>query len=231
MMEVRGRGLCRPSLGRVEEEEATHVRSAEEPRPRADHRRNPEPGTGKDADRAGDHKHTGDAHKDSHLHRMDELNVVVDLRAGRLILIHLEQQTPPDEFQAYGARIVPFYNYLQAAFVVHEDGRLGADGVLRVAVELVTEHRFDGDSLSRSYLDLVRRGHLRGIRVDAIAASLEAWLTQGNVPASVELRTMVARLPAIAEQARAASSGRLDERRGVPDYVSLVDAHNARRRR
>ena len=62
------------------------------------------------------------------------------------ILIHLERQTPPDEFRPYGPRVVPFYNYLQAAFVLQEDGRLGADGVLRVAVELVTEHRVDGDS-------------------------------------------------------------------------------------
>ncbi|HXN34376.1 MAG TPA: hypothetical protein VN894_21085 [Polyangiaceae bacterium] len=147
------------------------------------------------------------------------------------ILIHLEQQTPPDDFRAYGARIVPFYNYLQAAFVCHEDGRLGADGVLRVAVELVTEHRFDGDALARSYLDLARRGHLRGVRVDALGASLEAWLAQGHVPASAELRTMVARLPAIAQRARDESAGRPDEKRPVPDYVELVDAHNARRRR
>ena len=32
----------------------------------------------------------------------------------------------PDDFRAYGPRVVPFYNYLQAAFVLHEDGRLGA---------------------------------------------------------------------------------------------------------
>ena len=147
------------------------------------------------------------------------------------ILIHLEQQTPPDDFRAYGARVVPFYNYLQAAFVVHEDGRLGAEGVLRVAVELVTEHRFDGDALARSYLDLARRGHLRGARIEALGASLDAWLAQGRVPASGELRTMVARLPALAEMARDAAAGRQDARRQMPDYVELVDAHNARRRR
>ena len=147
------------------------------------------------------------------------------------ILIHLEQQTPPDDFRAYGARVVPFYNYLQAAFVVHEDGRLGAEGVLRVAVELVTEHRFDGDALARSYLDLARRGHLRGARIEALGASLDAWLGQGHVPASGELRTMVERLPALAEMARDAAAGRRDARRQMPDYVELVDAHNARRRR
>jgi hypothetical protein len=146
------------------------------------------------------------------------------------ILIHLERQTPPDDFRTYGARVVPFYNYLQAAFVVHEDGRLGADGVLRVAVELVTEHRFDGDALARSYLDLARRGHLLGVRVDAIGVALEDWLAKGHVPASEELRTMVARLPAIAERAQATAARRPVEERPRPDYVEMVDAHNARRR-
>ena len=70
------------------------------------------------------------------------------------ILIHLERQSPPDEFRIYGARAVPFYNYLQAAFVVHEDGRVPAEAVLRVGIELIVQHRFDGDALARSYLDL-----------------------------------------------------------------------------
>jgi len=143
------------------------------------------------------------------------------------ILIHLERQTPPDDFRTYGHRVVPFYNYLQAAFVLHEDGRLGPDGVLRVAVELVTEHRFDGDALARSYLDLARRGHLRGIRVEAIAVELDAWLSNGSVPASDALRTMTARLPALAESARGMWR---DKERSVPDYNELVLTHNARRR-
>jgi hypothetical protein len=148
------------------------------------------------------------------------------------VLIHLERQTPPDDFRTYGARVVPFYNYLQAAFVAHEDGRLGAEGVLRVAVELVTEHRFDGDALARSYNDLARRGHLQGTRLDAIASTLDTWLAQGHVPAREELRTMVARLPAIAQGAAAVARERRHEaERAMPDYVALVDAHNARRRR
>jgi hypothetical protein len=148
------------------------------------------------------------------------------------IFIHLERQTPPDDFRAYGPRVVPFYNYLQAAFVVHEDGRLGPDAVLRVAVELVTEHRFDGDALARSYLDLTRRGHLVGTGVEAIGASLDAWLAQGPVPAAQELAAMAARLPAIAERARvtAAAMARIKGERPMPDYLRLVDAHNARRR-
>lgn len=144
------------------------------------------------------------------------------------ILIYLEQQSSPDDFRAYGSRVVPFYNYLQAAFVLHEDGRLGPDGVLRVAVELVTEHRFDGDGLAKSYLDLARRGHLRGRPVDAIAAELEGWIALGQVPAVDELKTMVARLPAMSEGARA---GWRDEEQPLPDYMALVRRHNARRHR
>jgi hypothetical protein len=144
------------------------------------------------------------------------------------ILIHLEQQTPPDDFLPYGPRAVPFYNYLQAAFVLHEDGRLSPDGVLRVAVELVTEHRFDGDSLSRSYLDLARRGHLRGTRVEGLGEALEQWLAGGPVPASAELRAMVTRLPAMAEGARA---GWKKREQALPDYLALVKSHNPRRKR
>jgi hypothetical protein len=144
------------------------------------------------------------------------------------ILIHLERQTPPDDFRGYGPRVVPFYNYLQAAFVLYEDGRLGPEGVLRVAVELVTEHRFDGDALARSYLDLARRGHLRGTRVDALSAALDAWLAYGPAPAADELRSMVERLPALAGIAHATWRGTEPL---LPDYVDLVGAHNARRRR
>jgi hypothetical protein len=141
-------------------------------------------------------------------------------------------RSPPDDFRTYGPRVVPFYNYLQAAFVLHEDDRLAPGGVLRVAVELVTEHRFDGDALARSYLDLARRGHLLGERVEAIETSLEAWRAQGHVPAGDELAAMAARLPAIAQRARGAAAARVhQEERSLPDYVQLVDAHNPRRRR
>jgi hypothetical protein len=144
------------------------------------------------------------------------------------ILIHLERQTPPDDFRAYGPRVVPFYNYLQAAFVLHEDERLGPDAVLRVAVELVTEHRFDGDALARSYLDLARRGHVRGVRVDAIQAAVDAWVALGQLPARDELRVMSGRLAAMAEVARSNWSA---VEQPLPDYVTLVRNHNPRTHR
>ena len=145
------------------------------------------------------------------------------------ILIHLEQQTPPGDFAIYGPRVVPFYNYLQSAFVVFEDGRLPAQGVLRVATELVTQHRFDGDALARSYHDLGKRGHLRGQRVAELATALDAWLSEATLPAKDELRAMVDRLPAYAEQARARYIPH--DEAPMPDYLALVNKHNPRRKK
>ena len=144
------------------------------------------------------------------------------------ILIHLEQQTPPGDFAIYGPRVVPFYNYLQSAFVVYEDGRLPAEGVLRVATELVTQHRFDGDALARSYHDLGKRGHLRGTNVADLGTALDAWAKEGTLPAKDELRAMVDRLPAYAEQAKLCWTP--PEEAPMPDYLALVNKHNPRRK-
>ena len=170
----------------------------------------------------------GRVYEDVAAQTLEIAGAIEPVDAVERILIHLEKQTPPDDFRTYGPRVVPFYNYLQAAFVLHEDERLATGGVLRVAVELVTEHHFDGDALARSYLDLARRGHLRGTRVDAIATELDAWLSNGSVLASDELRSMAARLPVLADVARARWRPRETP---LPDYVGLVLAHNARRHR
>jgi hypothetical protein len=145
------------------------------------------------------------------------------------ILIHLEQQTPPGDFAIYGTRVVPFYNYLQAAFVVQEDERLSAQGVLRVATELVTQHRFDGDALARSYHDLGKRGHLRGTKIAELAAALEAWEKDAPIPGRDELHAMVEKLPAYAELA--AKRYAPPSESAMPDYLALVNKHNPRKKK
>lgn len=142
------------------------------------------------------------------------------------VLIHLDRQSSPSEFRPYGSRVVPFYNYLQAAFVVHEDGRLPADGVLRVAAEMVTQHRFDGSALARSYHDLGKRGHLRGSRVGELTAAFEGWDKQSVPQVKAELRTMLTELPVYAEQAGRRFS---ETEPPMPDYLTLVGKHNRRR--
>lgn len=145
------------------------------------------------------------------------------------IFIHLEQQTAPRDFDIFGTRVVPFYNYLQPAFGVHEDGRLSSTSLLRVAAEMVTQHRFDGDALARSYGDVAKRGHLQGTKLDEITAALPEWEKHAMSPAKEEVRRMVEKLPPHVDIAK--SRWRPPEDQPMPDYLSLVGRHNPRHKK
>jgi hypothetical protein len=147
------------------------------------------------------------------------------------IFIHLEQQTAPRDFKIFGRRAVPFYNYLQAAFVIFEDAWLPAKSILEVAAEMVTLHRFDGDALARSYADVAKRGHLEGTKLDALAEALPDWEAHAATPdaAKTEVRRMVERLPAFTDLARTSYKAPDDE--SMPDYLALVERHNPRHKK
>jgi hypothetical protein len=155
---------------------------------------------------------------------------VVLVDAVERILIHLDRQTPPADFRRYGPRVVPFYNYLQAAFVLLEDGRLGADSVVLVAAELAVKHGFDGDALARSYLELSRRGHLRGKQAGVLLAAIRAWLEQPHPIAATELGVLADRLPAMAEHAGSDPDVHRSATHGS-DYLATVEEHNRRGRK
>lgn len=142
------------------------------------------------------------------------------------ILIHLERQSSPFEFRVYGPRVVPFYNYLQAAFVLHEDARIAAASVLRVAQDLVVTHNFEPGALARSYGDLLRRGHVFGRGIPELAEAY-ATLSQRRIAAASELHAMVSEIE------RAASSASADPPAKIApiDYVGLASQHNRRRRK
>ncbi|HET9451899.1 MAG TPA: phosphatase domain-containing protein, partial [Aggregicoccus sp.] len=76
----------------------------------------------------------------------------------RRIFIHLDRLTPPAKFAAYGPRVVPIFNYFQAALVLMADGHLSAPQVLRIAVEMVQTAGHNLITLSNSFQDLMRRG-------------------------------------------------------------------------
>jgi len=142
------------------------------------------------------------------------------------ILIHLDRQSSPSDFRLYGARVVPFYNYLQAAFVLHEDSRIPDRAVLRVAQDLVASHNFDGAALGRSYLDLSRRGHVSGRGIPAIAEAYRE-LTQGRAASASELGAMVQSLEHMLPDLRPPVS----RSEKALDYRAMVSAHNPRTRR
>ncbi len=143
------------------------------------------------------------------------------------ILIHLERQSAPSDFQRFGRRVVPFFNYMQAAFVLYEDRRLPPRSVLRVAQEMATRHHFDGGSLGRSYLELGRRGSVTGRGIAELGADYAAWIAHKRVEGASELGEMIGDLEAEGREIPAPSL-----RGDSPiDYEALVAGHNPRHKK
>jgi hypothetical protein len=93
--------------------------------------------------------------------------------AVRRIFIHLDRLTPPGFFTPYGARLVPVFNYFQAALVLMADGHLSAPQVLKIAVEMVQDAGYNLLSLSNSFQDLIRRGFPLGQVAQNLIEALE----------------------------------------------------------
>jgi hypothetical protein len=141
------------------------------------------------------------------------------------ILIHLDRQSPPSDFALYGSRVVPFFNYLQAAFVMVEDGHLPAAAIVRVAVDLILDHHFDGESLGRSYLDLWRRGHLRRRAADEVVRAFRDLSDIVPLPRGREIERMCRRMQDVETTVQPGIVATT-----MPDYARLVDRQGARRR-
>jgi hypothetical protein len=137
------------------------------------------------------------------------------------ILIHLDRQSPPSDFRGYGTRVVPFFNYLQAAFVLGERGLIPERTTLAVASEFVQKHRFDSDALARSYLDLWRRGHVDGSSIGPLvdtARGDEAW------------RDLEPMCEALVAQPRPSQRPPIPQAFSL-DYVALAHRHRRRMKR
>ncbi|HZO16670.1 MAG TPA: hypothetical protein VFB62_25515 [Polyangiaceae bacterium] len=141
------------------------------------------------------------------------------------ILIHLERQSSPIVFEHYGSRVVPFYNYLQAAFVLHEDGHLPARAVLRVAQDLAVRHHFDGGALGRSYLELARRGAVTGRSIHALSEGYAEMVRKRRIAGASELGEMISDLEHQAPELPPPPSRPLVD----IDYRAMVAIHNPRK--
>ena len=85
------------------------------------------------------------------------------------------------------ARLVPICNYFQAALVLHQDGRLAADSVVRVAVEMVDRHEYSLEALRNSLQDLLRRGRLSVETVRQLGAAIADGQGRGGSAAGARL--------------------------------------------
>ena len=105
------------------------------------------------------------------------------------IFIHLDRRSPTARFDRYGSRLVPIFNYFQAAMVMFEDGQLSSPAVVRVALEMVDRYGYTIDALRNSLQDLLRRGRLRRSTARTLAEELtdEKIPNLGALPSAREL--------------------------------------------
>ena len=141
------------------------------------------------------------------------------------ILIHLDRQSSPSDFRVFGPRVVPFYNYLQAAFVLHEDGSIPARAVLKVAQDLAYAHNFDSSALARSYLDLSRRGHVTGRGIPELSEAF-AEMTRGRPPGASAIGAVIGELEKMLPDLQPP----LVREALKVDYLALAAAHNKRKK-
>ncbi|HEY1815383.1 MAG TPA: phosphatase domain-containing protein [Kofleriaceae bacterium] len=120
--------------------------------------------------------------------------------AVRRMFIHLDRRSPPLGFRRFGPRLVPVYNYFQAALVLYEDKVLSARQVIFVGLEMLDSGQYELGHLATSVQDVVRRG-----RISRDSA-----------------------LQLVAEAADAATSGALSGRTDLPPFERIAEAFRAR---
>jgi hypothetical protein len=153
--------------------------------------------------------------------------------AVKRIVIHLDRKSPPMGFRKFGPRLVPVFNYFQAALVLYADSVIDALQVMYIAIEMLDSRQYQLATLANSLQDLMRRNRLAGAVVLQLADELQTLTQNGGLPSRPDL-------PSFAVVARAFSD-RVRELGGAAplpwpadpdplDYVSLVDQEHHNRR-
>jgi len=110
---------------------------------------------------------------DSRRSIFEALDSLEPSRTVERVIIHLDRKSPPVRFEAYGRRVVPVYNYFQAALVLHADGRMREKSVHRLRLKLMGTYGLSDHVLSRSVEDVVRRGALKTSQLEVLRDGLK----------------------------------------------------------
>ena len=136
----------------------------------------------------------------------------------RRIFINLDRLTPPAYFLRYGPRVVPIFNYFQAALVLTADGHLTAPQALKVMVEMVQTAGYNLLTLSNSFQDLIRRG----LDLSKVAQALAEAL-QGPSALLNAVRPVPDIIAAFTKRLAALGTTPAPPRAVEIDYLSLLD--------
>jgi hypothetical protein len=172
------------------------------------------------------------AYEDEVAFTLDLARKVVHQDSAKRILIHLDQRSPTATFTRFGARLIPIYNYFQAALILYGDGVLSARQVLFVAQEMLSSSEFSIAMLANSLQDLLRRGRLAVDVARRLADEAAEAARSGALSGARDLPPFeqIARL--FADRVRhlgGAPPLEWPAEHPVLDYVSMVDAEHEER--
>lgn len=136
----------------------------------------------------------------------------------RRIFINLDRLTPPAYFARYGPRVVPIFNYFQAALVLMGDKQLTAVQTLKVMFDLVQTAGYNLLTLSNSFQDLLRRG----LPIGDVAQSLLEAL-QGPEAMFQVVRPMPDIIGAFSKRVASLGAQPPPPRARDIDYLALLD--------
>lgn len=172
------------------------------------------------------------AYDDDALHILDLARRVPKADAVQRLFIHLDRRSAPVGFRLYGPRLVPVFNYFQAALVLYGDHILTARQVIFVALEMLDSKQFELGHLATSVQDIIRRGRItREVALQLIADAHDAARSgalsgRNDLPPFEQI--------AQAFRARVRELGPIEPVQHEPaaplDYVRLVDQEHEHRR-
>lgn len=139
------------------------------------------------------------------------------------IFIHLDRRSPTRRFNPYGPRVVPVFNWFQAAAVLFGDGVLSEPALLRV-LDSMRGEGYTPLRLASSLQDLLRRGHLAVSVLGRVGDALDRALDEG-----VDARGWFLRQCAMAVEDVHAFQRDVPPWREPIDYVTLAEHTRFRR--
>jgi hypothetical protein len=152
--------------------------------------------------------------------------------AVKRMFIHLDRRSPPLGFTRFGPRLVPVFNYFQAALVLYQDRVLSARQVIFVALEMLDSKQYELGNLATSVQDVIRRG--RVTRESALQLSEEAGeaAMSGALSGRNDLPPFEQISSAFRERVRELGTSPIQqcEDEEPLDYVRLVDEEHEHRR-
>ncbi|HSD90012.1 MAG TPA: phosphatase domain-containing protein [Kofleriaceae bacterium] len=155
----------------------------------------------------------------------------------RRMFIHLDRRSPPMGFRRFGPRLVPVFNYFQAALVLYADKVLTARQVIFVALEMLDSGQYELGHLATSVQDVIRRGRVTREKALELVAEANEAATSGALSGRTDLPPFEKIAESFRERVRELgqqpfTESPIDEE--PLDYVRLVDEeheHRHRRRR